>query len=88
METKKLKLFARALLSLKSEEDLLNFMRDIYTLDELEEVSNRWAIVGLLEKGLPYREVAKKTGASTTTVTRIAHWLKHGKGGYKKALEK
>jgi TrpR-related protein YerC/YecD len=84
--TKKLKLLATALLSLKTEKDMLNFLRDVHTLEELEEIANRWAIVQLLEKGIPYREIAKKTGVSTTTVTRIAHWLHHGEGGYEKAL--
>ncbi|MBT3817637.1 MAG: helix-turn-helix domain-containing protein [Candidatus Magasanikbacteria bacterium] len=85
--TKKLKLLSSALLSLKTEKDMLNFLRDVHTLEELEEIANRWAIVQLLEKGIPYREIAKKTGVSTTTVTRIAHWLHHGEGGYEKALE-
>ncbi len=84
--TKKLKLLSSALLSLKTEKDMLNFLRDVHTLEELEEIANRWAIVQLLEKGIPYREIAKKTGVSTTTVTRIAHWLHHGEGGYEKAL--
>ena len=86
--TKKLKLLSSALLSLKTEKDMLNFLRDVHTLEELEEIANRWAIVQLLEKGIPYREIAKKTGVSTTTVTRIAHWLNHGEGGYQELVDK
>jgi uncharacterized protein YerC len=41
-----------------------------------------------LEKGLPYLEIAERTGASTTTVTRVAHWLRHGEGGYRAALDR
>jgi len=29
-----------------------------------------------------------RVGASTTTVTRVAHWLRHGAGGYGTALER
>ena len=36
---------------------------------------------------IPYREIAK-TGASTATITRVAHWLHHGMGGYKLILER
>ena len=36
-----------------------------------------------LDEGLPYQEVARAVGASTTTVTRVAHWLRHGEGGYR-----
>ncbi|MBI5254554.1 hypothetical protein HY932_02100, partial [Candidatus Falkowbacteria bacterium] len=42
--------------------------------------------VQLIAKKMPYREVTKNTGLSTTTITRIAHWLYHGEGGYKTAL--
>ena len=87
-KTPKLKKLSQAFLSLKEEKDMTNFLRDLCTLEELAELSNRWEAVKMLEAGKPYREVAEKTGMSTTTITRIAHWLKHGEGGYKKALEK
>ena len=32
---------------------------------------------------MPYIEIARAVGASTTTVTRVAHWLRHGEGGYR-----
>ena len=32
-------------------------------------------------------ERAKGWVASTTTVTRVAHWLHHGEGGYRAALD-
>ena len=38
--------------------------------------------------GEPYLEIAERTGASTTTVTRVAHWLRHGEGGYRLALDR
>ena len=85
--TVELKRLARAMLTFKKEEGLLGFMRDLLTLDELGEVSRRWQAVEMLDKGKTYREIAESTGLSTTTVTRIAHWLEHGEGGYKKALE-
>ena len=45
-------------------------------------------VAKLLEEGLPYLEIAERTGASTTTVTRVAHWLRHGEGGYRLALDR
>ncbi|HAT03604.1 MAG TPA: DNA-binding transcriptional regulator [Candidatus Magasanikbacteria bacterium] len=86
-KTPQLKKLSRAFLSLKKEEDILNFLRDLCTLEELEEMSRRWEAVHLIHKGVPYRDIAQKTGLSTTTVTRIAHWLHHGEGGYPKALD-
>lgn len=84
----RLKKLATAFLSLKTESEMMNFLRDLCTLEELEEMSRRWEAVHLLEKGLPYREIAEKTGLSTTTVTRISLWLRNGEGGYQTALKK
>ncbi len=87
-KTTKLKHLSRALMSLDSKKDMMNFLRDLCTLEELEELSDRWEVVLLLAKGIPYREITKKTGVSTATVTRIALWLNNGEGGYKVALKK
>ncbi len=64
------------------------FLRDLCTHREVTEMSHRWHIVRLLNDGIPYREVAEKTGASTATVTRVAQWLNHGMGGYRLALDR
>jgi uncharacterized protein YerC len=32
--------------------------------------------------------VARRVHGSTTTVTRVAHWLRHGEGGYRLALDR
>ncbi len=86
-KTPQLKKLVKTISNFKNETDLLNFLRDLCTLEELEEMSNRWEAVQMLDKKISYREIAEKTGLSTTTVTRIAHWLKHGEGGYQKALK-
>jgi len=78
----------RAILSLKTEDEAAAFFRDLCTLAELEAMAHRWAVARQLDRGLPYLEVAAKTGASTTTVTRVAHWLHHGEGGYRLALDR
>ena len=75
-----------AMRSLKSRQELEIFMRDLCTLGELEAMAHRWQVARLVRKGLPYTEIAEKTGASTATVTRVAHWLNHGEGGYRLAL--
>ncbi|MBF8280925.1 MAG: TrpR like protein, YerC/YecD [Candidatus Magasanikbacteria bacterium] len=87
-KTQKLKQMAKALLSLKTEKEALAFLRDVATLEELESLSSRWNVVLELNKNTSYRDIAKKTGVSTATITRISHWLKHGEGGYQTALKK
>lgn len=85
-KTTELKKLARAFLSLKKEDSLLNFLRDLCTLEELEALSKRWQVVELLNRKISYRLIAEKTGVSTATITRIALWLENGKGGYRAAL--
>ena len=87
-KTPHLKNLARAFLSLKTERDMLNFLRDLCTLDELEEFATRLEIAKLISCGTPYRDIAKKVDVSTTTVSRVAQWLHHGEGGYQLALHR
>ena len=77
-----------AIRSLKSRAELEAFLRDLCTLSELEAMAHRWQVARLVDQGLPYLEIAEKTGASTATVTRVAHWLNHGEGGYRLALDR
>ena len=78
----------QALKTLETEQDFANFMRDLLTPAELEEFANRFEIAKKLLEGDPYLKIANDVGTSTTTVTRVAHWLFRGCGGYWKALEK
>lgn len=77
-----------AIRSLEGKDEVERFLRDLCTLSELEAMAHRWEVVKLLDQGLPYQEIARRTGASTTTVTRVAHWLRHGEGGYRTALDR
>lgn len=80
------KLF-KAILTLKNEKEAAAFLRDLLTISELDAAGERWEMARLLwTTDLTYKEIAKKTGGSTTTVTRVAHWLDHGMGGYKTLL--
>lgn len=87
-QTSEIKDLLRAVLSLRTLGEAERFFRDLCTLSELEAMAHRWQVAKLLDQGLPYQEVAKRAGASTTTVTRVAHWLRHGQGGYRLALDR
>lgn len=71
-----------AVLSLQTVEEARAFFRDLCTPAELQAMADRWAVVELLEKGLPYREIQKLTGVSVTTIGRVARYLTQGNGGY------
>lgn len=88
MKNLKLDSLFDAVLTLKNRDECEKFFRDLCTLSELKCMSERWEALKMIEEGIPYRTIAKKTGTSTATVTRIAHWLNNGTGGYKMALER
>lgn len=77
-----------ALLRLEDHDEAAAFLRDLCTLGELRDLSQRWAVVRRLAAGEHYAAISRATGASTATITRIASWLKHGEGGYRRALER
>jgi TrpR-related protein YerC/YecD len=79
---------ADAVASLRTRDEAQRFLRDLCTLPELEALSHRWQTALLLEQGLPYVEIAERVPTSTSTVTRVAQWLRHGTGGYGIALDR
>lgn len=87
-QSDKEKLLIRAFGSLKNEKEIAQFLRDLLTIAEIEEFANRIEIVKLLNSKISYATIARKTGVSTTTVTRVAHWLNRGTGGYKRVVER
>jgi TrpR-related protein YerC/YecD len=77
-----------ALVQLDSRDDAERFLRDLCTLGELRDMAQRWAVVRLLDAGMHYAQISRRTGASTATITRIASWLNHGEGGYRRMLDR
>jgi len=74
--------------SLRTKDEVQRFLRDLCTRSELDAMAHRWQVARLLDDGLPYLEVAKRAHGSTTTVTRVAQWLRQGEGGYRLALQR
>ncbi len=77
-----------AMLTLKTIEECRSFFRDLCTPAELQALADRWAVVGLLRQGVPYREIHKQTGVSVTTIGRVARCLVNGNGGYRLAADR
>ncbi len=77
-----------AVLQLRSVEECRSFFRDLCTPAELQAMADRWAVVEMLERGLPYREIQRLTGVSVTTIGRVARCLTAGSGGYAIACQR
>ena len=78
----------KAFLSLRDEKECRAFLRDLMTPQEIETFGARILAAQMLQEGASYREIAKRTKMSTTTVQRVALWLTRGMGGYKTVLKR
>lgn len=78
----------QAILGLKTPAEAKRFFRDLLTPREIIEFSNRWYVASLLAAKVPYTEIERLSGLSSTTIARIAKWLNRGAGGYRLALRR
>ena len=82
-DTKATENLLNAILALKNTNEARKFLRDLLTEQEIIEFGKRWQAAQMLSRKIPYSEIEKKTGLSSTTVARISKWLNRGMGGYK-----
>lgn len=66
------------------------FLVDLCTPSEIHALAERWYVARLLDGGdKTYREIHDATGVSTTTVVRVARFLRQeANGGYRRVLDK
>ena len=77
-----------AFVRLRDPDVVAAFLRDLCTTNELDAMGQRLLVARLVNDGLSYQEISRRTGASTATVTRVAQWLHHGEGGYPAVLKR
>ena len=79
-----------ALLHLENTDECRSFLTDLCTPAEIKALSERWIIARMLDQGnASYRDISATTGASTTTVGRVARFLeKEPFHGYRLILER
>lgn len=81
---------ARALVQLKDEAEARALLADLCTPAEVNSLAERWYVTKLLDAGeLTYREIHEATGVSTTTIVRVARFLRQeNNGGYRLLLDR
>jgi TrpR-related protein YerC/YecD len=86
--TNEVRAVARAIVSVRDEDEALRFLRDLCTVNELREFGERWRVARLLDEGMSYAEIGALTGASSATISRVGQWLRYGRGGYRLAIDR
>ena len=77
-----------ALLSMETNDEARRFLRDLLTPQEIVELGKRWQVAEMLAAGLPYSEIEKQTGMSSTTIARVSRFLNGKYGGYRLVLKR
>lgn len=72
----------KAILTLKTVDECINFFDDLCTITELQAMEQRYQVASLLNKGCIYNEILEKTGASSATISRVNRSLQYGQDGY------
>lgn len=81
---------AEALVLIKDKAEARALLADLCTPAEVHTLAERWHVAKLLDAGeLTYREIHDATGVSTTTIVRVARFLRQeNHGGYRILLDR
>ncbi len=81
---------AKAIVSVDSLAQARAFLSDLCTPAEVHTLAERWHVAQLLDEGsLTYREIHDATGVSTTTIVRVARFLRQeSNAGYRAVLDR
>ena len=78
-----------ALLTPRGADEMRRLLVDLCTPAEIRTLAERWHVARLLDQTeLSYREIQEATGVSTTTIVRVARFLRQEPHqGYRQALD-
>ena len=79
-----------ALLTPAAAGEMAHLLADLCTPAEIRTLAERWHVARLLDgTNLTYREIHDATGVSTTTIVRVARFLRQERNfGYRMALDR
>ncbi|WP_332632465.1 YerC/YecD family TrpR-related protein [Halalkalibacter flavus] len=80
--------FFKALLSLNTVEECVDFFDDLATVRELEAFMQRFQVAERLLNGETYEEIELETNARSSMVSRVKRCLEKEQSGLKKILER
>ena len=80
--------FFKAILSLETLDECYKFFEDALTVKEILDVSQRLKAARMLKDGENYVIIARETGMSTATISRVSKCLEYGSGGYDIVLDR
>ena len=70
--------FVQVLCSIDDPRTMKKFIKEVFSLSEIEDISKRWNVMELLKRGHSQRAIASKLGVSLCKITRGSKVLKTG----------
>ena len=80
-------LLLESLLHLTTMEDAYRFFEALCTIAEVKSMAQRIEVATMLRNGVTYQEIARVTGASSATISRVNRALLYGADGYCRVLD-
>lgn len=87
VQSKQMELLMQAILQLETVEDAYRFFEDVCTIQELKSIAQRLEVAAMLRDHTTYQEIARQTGASTATISRVNRAVTYGAEGYVRVLD-
>ncbi|MCL2882049.1 MAG: YerC/YecD family TrpR-related protein [Coriobacteriia bacterium] len=88
VRTPEVERFLAALSLLETDEERFQFLMDVCTVREIHDIAGRLDVAERLDSGEVYADIQEDTGASATTIARVAKCLNYGEGGYQLILKR
>ncbi|MCU0846276.1 MAG: trp operon repressor [Spirochaetes bacterium] len=83
----KLKEIAGALALVEDEKIIEDFLKSLLTNNEISEISSRWELVKLLNKGISQRKISEALGLSLCKITRGSRELRKKNSSFRHMIE-
>ncbi len=88
LHTEEVDTLFEAILTLQNKDECYTFFEDLATVNEILSLSQRFEVARMLKDKKTYQDIAKKTGASTATISRVNRVLNYGDDGYDVVLNR
>ncbi len=85
-QKEKLQDLCKVLCSITNEKDCMDFLQDLCTQKEMENMAERVYAAKRLLEGNTYAQVMESSSISSATLSRVSRSVQYGKG-YKKVLK-
>ena len=87
-DDKQIDLLCEAFAAIRNKEECMDFLEDLMTIREIQDMTQRLYVAKLLREGKAYQAVMEEVSVSSATISRVNRCLNYGAGGYRRILDR